>query len=56
MLRTCMRLLKDIDLREQMIRVRQRCMRRQIVKISRACILMILGIGGLEAGLILLIL
>ena len=53
---SCMRLLKDIDLREQIILVRRRCMRRQIVKFSGACVLTILGIGGLEAGLILLIL
>ena len=56
MFQDCMRLLKNIDLHEEMILVRQRCMRRQVVRFSGACVATILIVGGLEAGLILLIL
>jgi len=56
MLQSRMKLFRDVDVNRDLLRSRRRCMQRQVVRISGACVLTILIVSSVEAGLIYLIL
>jgi len=56
MLQSRIKLFRDVDVNRDLLRSRRRCMQRQVVRISGACVLTILIVSSVEAGLIYLIL